>query len=197
MTASVPAAELTRQPGPSPVEQLAGRVARLRTRASGGTLDRWLLIGGGVLLPLGVLLVVLGWLGASHTVLLFEQIPYMISGGMLGLALVFAGGFIYFAYWQTLQVRELRSHNRELTDALGRIESLLAGGAALGAGAGAPLRAPARDSSPPRAATFLATPTGSMLHRPDCPVVAGRDNLRQVSAGADGFEPCKICQPPV
>ena len=223
MTASVPAAPRLAAPDRAavrPIDELAGRVARLRTRASGGGMDRWLLVVGGLLLPLGVLVIVLGWLGASHTVLLFEQIPYLISGGLLGLALVVAGGLVYFAYWQTLLVRETRAQNHELTAALGRIESLLAVGVTPGgptAGGAAPAPAtlargvPARTTSagpvaagPPTAdaavemaPVLLATPTGSMLHLADCPVVAGRDKLRRVAAGTPGFDPCKICQPPV
>src|SRR2546423_2878873 len=98
--------------------RLDARVQTPRTRAGTGQLDRWLLIVGGVLLPLGVLLILMGWLGASRTVLVFEQIPYMVSGGLLGLALVFIGGFVYFAYWQTQLVRGTRAERRELVDAL-------------------------------------------------------------------------------
>ena len=34
-----------------------------------------------------------------------------------------------------------------------------------------------------------------MFHRPDCPIVVGRQGLRQVKPDAPGFEPCKICEP--
>jgi hypothetical protein len=174
----------------NPTTQLAGRVRRLRTRAGVGELDRALLVIGGVLLPLGILLVVLGWIGTSRTVLLFEQIPYLISGGLLGLALVFVGGFVYFTYWQTLLVRESRDHHRELVASLARIEQLLGGRSPGGETVWEPeRRQPFADSA------FVATTTGTMLHRPDCPVVAGRDNLRRVTPGTPGFEPCKICQP--
>jgi len=171
-------------PAPAPEQGpqaalLIRRVAGLRTRATGGELDRALLLVGGLLLPLGILLIVLGWLGASHTVLLFEQLPYVLSGGLLGLALVFAGGFIYFGYWQTLIVRESRTQHRELVASLGRIEMLLGGGAETTAAA----------------AGLVATPTGNMAHRPDCPVVAGRTDLRRVEPGAAGFGACKICLP--
>jgi hypothetical protein len=178
-TAPEPAALPAALPAESPAAELTRRVAGLRTRATGGDLDRVLLLVGGLLLPLGILLVVLGWLGASHTVLVFEQIPYLLSGGVLGLALVFAGGFIYFAYWQTLIVRESRDHQRVLVVSLGRIETLLAGG---------------RQTSVAGTA-LVATPTGSMIHRPDCPVVAGHEDLRSVDPGTAGFEACKICQP--
>src|SRR5689334_533477 len=93
--------------------RLSDSLARLRTRAAGGNLDRWMLIIGGTLMPLGVLLILLGWLGASHTPFPFEQTPYLISGGILGLALVIGGGFVYFAYWQTIRVRESRQQTQE------------------------------------------------------------------------------------
>jgi hypothetical protein len=162
--------------------RLTEAVSRLRTRASGGGLDRWLLIIGGTLMPLGVLLILLGWLGASRTPFPFEQTPYLISGGILGLALVIGGGFVYFAYWQTIRVRESREQTKEITGALARVEALLASGAST---AGAPSVT----------AGFVATPNGSIFHRPDCPVVAGRTDLSKVDPKRTKLEPCRICNP--
>jgi hypothetical protein len=168
-------------------ERLAGRVSRLRTRTGTGSLDRWLLLLGGVLMPLGFLLIVMGWIGASRTPLLFEQIPYMISGGLLGMALVFVGGFVYFAYWQTLLVRESRTAREDLQAALSRLEVLLAAGLSGGAST-----APA---TPNGQAGLVVTATGSMLHRPDCAVVAGRPNLRAASPDEPGLTACGLCEP--
>lgn len=168
-------------------ERLAGRVARLRSRGGGGNLDRWLLLVGGVLMPLGFLLVVLGWIGASGTPLLFEQIPYMISGGLLGLGLVFAGGFVYFAYWQTLLVRESRTAREDLQGALARLEVLLAAGLTGGASS-----AP---TAPNGQAGLVATATGSMVHRPNCAAVVGRPNLRAAAPDEPGLTACGMCQP--
>jgi hypothetical protein len=167
-------------------ERLASRVGRLRSRG-GGNLDRWLLLTGGVLMPLGFMLVVLGWIGASGTPLLFEQIPYLISGGLLGLALVFTGGFVYFAYWLTLLVRESRTAREDLQASLTRLESLLAGGAA----APSALPGAAANGSAP----LVATATGTMIHRADCAAVAGRQNLRPVSPDEPGLSACGLCDP--
>ena len=169
-----------------PAADLAAGIRALRIRTGALNIDRVLLIVGGVLLPLGLLLIVLAWLGASHTVLLFEQIPYMISGGLLGLALVFIGGFVYFTYWQTLLVREGRDQSKRVEELLLRIESHLASGAVT--------PAPAATSNP-SGAVFLATPTGTMLHRSSCQVVSGRAQLRKVALGTPGFEPCRLCRP--
>ena len=164
--------------------RLTEAVAHLRTRAAGGRLDSWMLILGGVLMPLGFLLIILGWVGASRTPLPFEQTPYLISGGILGLALVIGGGFIYFAYWQTLRVRESREQAEQLVLALGRLEALLASGASTTGG-----------SSTGVTAGFVATPNGSIFHRPDCTVVAGRTDLTSVNPQRTKLEPCRICDP--
>lgn len=168
-------------------ERLAGRVARLRSRGGGGNLDRSLLLTGGVLMPLGFLVVILGWIGASGTPLLFEQIPYMISGGLLGLGLIFAGGFVYFAYWQTLLVRESRTAREDLQASLSRLEVMLSASLSNGA-ATAP-------TSMNGSAGLVATATGSMVHRADCSIVVGRDNLRPVAADEPGLSACGLCQP--
>ena len=182
-----------------PATDLTLRMRGLRVRSGSLNVDRILLIVGGVLLPLGLLLIVLAWLGASHTVLLFEQIPYMISGGLLGLALVFIGGFVYFTYWQTLLVREGRDQSRRVEELLVRIEGHLAEAAegSTLASSSPPVRSGAlrSDGQTAGATEFLATPTGTMLHRPSCQVVAGRTELRRVALGTAGFEPCRLCRP--
>jgi multisubunit Na+/H+ antiporter MnhG subunit len=170
----------------SPSARLAERIHRLRTRTATGGYDRWLLIVGGLLMPLGVLFILLGWVGVSHTPLPFEQNSYLISGGILGLALVFAGGFVYFAYWQTVRIRESREQTTQLTEALARVEALLTAG-------GAPGATSARGSA--AKAGFVATPNGSIFHRPDCSVVADRDDLSAVNPQRTKLEPCRICTP--
>ena len=46
------------------INGLSDRIGRLRRRASAGSLDRWLLVAGAVLIPLGIVLIVLGWANA-------------------------------------------------------------------------------------------------------------------------------------
>ena len=126
-------------------------------------------LAGSVLAPLGLLLVFLGWLGASRTPLVQEQLPYLISGGLLGLALVNLGGFFYFAHWQSEVLREVRTQTAELTAALRSGAQPVRSGGAL-----------------------VTTAAGTLAHRPDCPVVRGRDDL---SPAAADLEPCSICEP--
>ena len=87
--------------------------ARALGRRRGADSERWLLTAGAALVPLGLVLVLLGYWGAAHAPREIQQIPYLISGGLLGVALVFAGGFAYFGYWLTRILREqIRSVER-------------------------------------------------------------------------------------
>jgi hypothetical protein len=95
----------------------------------------------------------------------------------------FAGGSLYFASWVTRLVHDERARADAAADAaadmgatLRRIEALLAGSA------------PAANGSAP----LVATPSGRLAHRPECPTVAGRDDLRPVVA--DELTPCRMCQ---
>jgi hypothetical protein len=163
---------------------LSAQVHRLRTNASAGGFDRWLLFAGALLMPLGVVLILLAWGDSSRTSLVYEQINYLISGGILGLALVVAGGFTYFAYWQTVRIRESRNQTVALTRAIGRLEALLEGGAAS--------ELTGIEATEP---TYVATANGTIFHRPDCTAVAGRDDVSKVDITTTTLTPCRICTP--
>jgi hypothetical protein len=119
----------------------------------------------------------------------FEQNSYLISGGILGLALVFSGGFVYFAYWQTVRIRESREQTTQLTEALARVEALLSSGAGVSTADARSVRGTSAS------ARFVATPNGSIFHRPECTVVANRDDLSSVNPQRTKLEPCRICTP--
>jgi hypothetical protein len=105
--------------------RLTGAVRALGTRAGGPERARVLLVLGGVLVPLGIALILLGWSGAAHTTDLFEQIPYIISGGLLGLAVLISGGVCYLAFWLTQLVYATRRDAADTRAALERIERAL------------------------------------------------------------------------
>ncbi|MBV9412944.1 MAG: hypothetical protein JO148_15235 [Acidimicrobiia bacterium] len=171
-------------------EDLAKGLAGLRRRAGMLPTDKWLAIAGGVLMPLGVILVFIGWYGAAHTTRLFEEIPYLISGGLLGIVLSTIGAALYFGYWLTRIV----AGERQTIEVLARIEAKL-DSAPAGSGVASAPRTGAAASTP--AGTFVATRTGSMFHRADCPVVADRpkSELRTVKLPATSMSPCKLCAP--
>jgi hypothetical protein len=177
-------------------QRLAEGVRSLR--AGGGTLnlnERLLMVLGGIVAPLGLVIVVIGWYGAAHSPFLFQQVPYLISGLGIGLGLVFLGSFFYFAHWITELVKEGRSQSAAMIDAIARLEETVrqqVGAERLAAAAEVPVASGA--SVPSGNGALVATGKGTMAHRPDCVVVAGKVGLRAVSAG-DGLASCKLCDP--
>ena len=176
--------------------QAVGRLDRLGeavSRMRGGRrldADRIQLITGSVLVILGLVAIIVGWYGAANTGFAFEQTPYLISGGLLGLALCFIGGFVYFAYWVTRLLRESRTQSERAAELLDQIATTLDGAAVRNGG-----RSRRQASSSASSESFVATRNGTFFHRPDCAVVAGRDKLRRVSAKTPGLQPCRICDP--
>jgi hypothetical protein len=173
------------------VDRLRSAVGGLRTRGGNRGPEFYLFLGGAVLVPLGLITILLGWYGASHSGFLFEQVPYLISGGLLGVGLVIVGAFSYFAYWLTRIFHQQREQSTAMVDAIDRLEKRLAD-LPLGERSG---RSNGRTRSGAGSGRFVATASGTMFHRPECTVVANRPNLRKVPAGASGMEPCRLCDP--
>ena len=129
---------------------------------------------GGVLGLVGLLLILIAWNGTAHTPLVFEQIPYLVSGGQLGTALVVLGGFLFFSAWLTVLVHD-QKHTHSLLEELIELQR---------AGMPAPQAPPAR---------LVATGKGDMVHRSTCRVVVGRTDLREGDLLT--MRPCGICTP--
>ena len=64
-----------------------------------------------MLVLLGFALMGFGWYGASHTAREIEQIPYLISGGLLGLGLVVLGGLLLSSTFWVAVLRKLLTEN--------------------------------------------------------------------------------------
>jgi hypothetical protein len=171
----------------------------LLTRIREGGLDlrnTWQVVLGALLLPLGVAAILLGWSGAAHGRVDQQQIPYLISGGLLGLATVIVGCFLYWSHWLYRIYDQADLHHqeamREQADLMRALIEAMASrpGDAIGAGS-----APGSDTGLSRA--FVATPTGTNFHIPSCPVVANRlPNVRTVSKEeTNSMRPCRICEP--
>jgi hypothetical protein len=68
------------------------------------------LAAAAALMSTGVTAVLLGWYGASQSTHVEEQVPYLISGGLLGVALSTIGALLLFTHWLTVSIREAREH---------------------------------------------------------------------------------------
>ena len=95
-----------------PDEQQAAVARRLRfrdavtglaSRSQSSDLLRWVLVPGALGVILGLNFMIFGWIGAARTAREIEQIPYLISGGLIGLSFVFLGGLLLAsAFWMVL-----------------------------------------------------------------------------------------------
>src|ERR1700747_1516687 len=73
---------------------------------------------GAVLMPLGIVVIGLGWYGTAHSHYAYDQATYLISGGILGLGLTFLGGFLYFGAWLAKVAAAQRHSARQLADTM-------------------------------------------------------------------------------
>jgi hypothetical protein len=179
------------------------RPTTTKKRFSSSDLDlrnTWPIAAGAILVPLGVAGIILGWSGAAHGNVDQQQIPYLISGGILGLAGVIIGCFLYWSHWlyriydqadlhHQEVIREQREMIRALLEATHQRPSVVPdGAAAVAAGA-------ASNSS--NGSAFIATPTGTNFHTAGCPIIANRlPNVRVVSEEeANSMKPCRVCEP--
>lgn len=171
--------------------------ASSRTAASGAAplkdngyrlLQIVLVAAGAVLLPLGLVVIVLGWYGAAHTPYQYDQMSYLVSGGLLGLGLTFCGGFLYFGAWLARIAADQRDFSKRLADTL-----LVLADATSRAAAGAPPPGPAAERDV--AAIPVVAGKGNTLHRRDCALIAHRDDVRPAGPDAGLMMPCRLCKP--
>src|ERR1044071_8343039 len=92
-------------------------ISRLSERSTSADLVRWMLIPGSVCVVLGLVAIGLGWYGAANTAREIEQIPYLISGGVLGLALVLLGGLLLVSTFWVAILRKLQQEANDRADA--------------------------------------------------------------------------------
>lgn len=183
----------TTSSAPDRHDRLSDGVRGIRVGGRRSIDERSFMVLGGILVPLGLLVILLGWYGASRTSNVFEQIPYLISGGLLGLALVLVGAFLYFAHWLTRLVQEQRTGSAAVVRALDRLSEAVdrqAKAARAGDGHEAPRLVQPVDEE----VELVATGSGTLAHRRTCRVVAGRTGVRAIGA-SERLAPCRLCNP--
>ncbi|MEA3077694.1 MAG: hypothetical protein QOF60_2602 [Actinomycetota bacterium] len=147
---------------------------------------RWSQLGGQLgigLAVLGFVLLFLGWNGAASYDRVPAQVPYLISGGMAGLALVVLGGAALIVQGAREDRAQLQRSIDELRAAVERIGLASANGAAY-----SPVAA--------EAGMVVAGPT--TYHRPTCSLLEGRGVLPTIPASEAverGLSACRACDP--
>lgn len=120
---------------PDRLDEFQAELARLRSRGSTTSAEQRLLLAGAVLMPVGLVLILMGYLGASGTTELSSQVPYLISGGVLGLGCTIVGAALFLRYslarylrfWLLRLIYEQHTTANRQIDALERLGDQLAG----------------------------------------------------------------------
>ncbi|HEY6474006.1 MAG TPA: hypothetical protein VIY26_14025 [Acidimicrobiales bacterium] len=169
--------------------------------------NSWQVIAGAILIPLGVVLILLGWYGAAHARVVQQQIPYMVSGSFIGLGCMIVGGLLFFGHWLYRIYDQADLQHEETQRVLETIAAALlaqrgggagvAGGLSTGTDAGAAGVSGMAAAGQAAPTTFYATAAGTVYHRADCAVIAHHpDDLRVLGPeGVAGLRPCQICSP--
>lgn len=142
----------------------------------------------------GAALLAVGWYGISGTAVVAEQLPYLASASLPGVALVI-GGAVLVAGDRT---RRSETRSAEMVATLYRLltEAVEAPG-----GAGAPAAgdtAGGTASPPSRNGAVVAVAGATRFHRPDCALVRGKEDAAAVGTdeiAARQLQPCPICDP--
>jgi hypothetical protein len=136
---------------------------------------------GVILCLVGFGVIFFGWNGAASKNVVMAQFPYLISGGIAGLAIVVIGAAM-------IVVQSAREDRARIEAALERLS------AAIEAGGGSGQRAAAHTSQ----GGFVLAGTTS-YHRLDCSLTEAREEAHAIAleeAFARQMEPCRVCRPP-
>jgi hypothetical protein len=146
-------------------------------------------VAGAVLLPVGLIVIGLGWYGVAHTPYAYDQMSYLVSGGILGLGITFVGGFLYFGAWLARVAADQKEASKRLADTL----LVLADAVSHSSAGTAPGVVPAAQRDP--GSVLVVAGNGTTVHRADCDLVSGRDDLRPAGPDAPGLTACRLCHP--
>lgn len=145
-----------------------------------------LFAAGAVLMPVGIIAIFIGWYGTAHSHYEYDQITYIISGGVLGLGLVLLGGFLYFGAWLAKVANDQMRSTQQLADTMLVLADLVS-------------RGPAAEHAGAALADSGAVPVlagnGSTVHRRDCALIAHRPDLRVLTGSEAGLGTCRVCRP--
>jgi len=115
------------------IDQFKADIAGLDLKAPEDDKERMFLVGAFALMAVGAVVILGGYWGASGSAIVAEQIPYLLSGGLLGLGFIIAGGALfvryslsrYLRFWLVREIYEQRAQTDRLVESLTSIETLL------------------------------------------------------------------------
>jgi len=160
---------------------------------------------GWILAAVGIVVIIVGWYGVSGQALVAKQLPYLISGGLGGVALVGIGAAMISAERRrqdTGRIERLEEMVTELRAVLVSHPEAPADWPTVsdpfGATGAAPRSGPAANGAAAGSSGLVALPTGTTFHSPGCQMVRGKDGVEAVSARSieqRGLSACRVCEP--
>lgn len=123
-SAVVPPAEVP-TPAPSRLARLSALVDKARPGRAGRNVRKTMQMAGMAVIVLGFVFILVGWYGAAHSPYLYEEVPYLISGGLLGVAMVIGGGVLVRSAWTLRQIEEDRRNALAIVRSVDRLERIL------------------------------------------------------------------------
>ena len=189
-TTVAPAATEAHRPRPAPAASTSTRQRDERVRL----IQLIMFTAGGVLMPFGILAICLGWYGSAHAHYEYDQNVYLVSGGVLGLGLVFLGGFLYFGAWLSRMANDQRQASAQLTEAMLALADVVA------------VRQRSQYEASPVETTgaiamhhaALVTAGGNAtVHRRECALISSRPDLHEYVPNGGPVTACRVCKPEV
>ncbi len=143
---------------------------------------------GWILVGVGALLLLLGYLGVSREALPGKQIPYLVSGGIGGVFIAVIGVYV-------LGIQALRQDSGRLDRLERMVEELHQALLRRPDAPERPVAAAPRAAGPAR--RVVAVEGGDLFHRSDCEMVADRetDEMSPSTARRRGLRACPACTP--
>lgn len=130
----------------------------------------------------GFAVIAKAWDGAANQFRVDSQLPYLLSGGFMGLGLIVTGSMLLLLATVRVERKLLTDRYEDMLRLLGRNLSRL--------------EISANGSS----SEEQVVAGGSAYHRPGCKILQGKESLARLTveqAAGEGLTPCRVCNPPV
>lgn len=157
---------------------------------------------GWALVVLGLVVIGFGWWGVANNAIVAKQLPYLASGGIIGLALVTLGG-------RFLMIQDLRQDSGRLDrleQMVHELHEILLTSAEAQAQADATREFAPDDNGVAHAnggraagsSTYLVLPEAETYHRSGCAMLQDKDDVSRIRAATvarRNLRPCPLCEP--
>ena len=133
-------------------------------------------------ITIGFVMIFLAWNGSASQNVIMAQFPYVLSGGVMGMALVATGSLL-------LLLSTVRAERQIMSDKFDEVVTLLSRS----------LAAAQFSTNGGSDAAVKVIAASAHYHRQECKILDGKQGLTRISlqqAVGEGLQPCRVCAPP-